>query len=88
MDEKRKLKLIKYNKNLQNNTNVNLINYKFFSGKYVIYENRKGKEYNGYSDELRFEGEYFNDEKNGKGKQRTIILISRSRKERLLLVKK
>ena len=29
MDEKQKLKLIKYNKSLQDNMNISLINYKF-----------------------------------------------------------
>ena len=35
LDEKIKLKLIKYDKNLQNAININLNNYKFFSGKYI-----------------------------------------------------
>ena len=46
IDEKQKLKLIKYNKSYQENMNISLINYKIFSGKYIIYEqNGKGKEY-------------------------------------------
>ena len=69
LDEKIKLKLIKYNKKLQNLIYINLINYKFFSGKYIEYEtNRKGKEYN-YDGDLLFEGEYLNGERNGKGKE-------------------
>ena len=45
MKEKQKLKLIKYNKRLQENMNISLINYKIFSGKYIIYEQKgKGKE--------------------------------------------
>ena len=69
MDEKKKLKLIKYNKSLKENMNIRLVNYKIFSGKYIIYEqNGKGKEYN-YFGELRFEGEYLNGERNGKGKE-------------------
>ena len=68
--ERKKLKIIKYNKNLQNIIDINLINYKFFSGRYIIYEkDGKGKEYNGNSDILLFEGEYLNGERNGKGKQ-------------------
>ena len=39
LEEKIKLKLIKYNKKLQNIMYIKLINYKFYSGKYVIYEN-------------------------------------------------
>ena len=69
IDEKQKLKIIKYNKSLQENMNINLINYKIFSGKYIIYEqNGKGKEYN-YDGILIFEGEYLNGERNGKGKE-------------------
>ena len=37
MDEKQKLKIIKYNKSLQKNIDRSLINYKFFSGKYIIF---------------------------------------------------
>ena len=49
LNEKIKLKLIKYNKNLQNKIEIDLINYKFYSGRYIIYEtNIKGKEYKGY----------------------------------------
>ena len=35
--EKQKLKLIKYNKCLQENMNISFINYKIFSGKYIIF---------------------------------------------------
>ena len=68
MNEKQKLKLIKYNKCLQENMNISLINYKIFSGKFIIYEqNGKGKEYNYYG-ELIFEGEYLDGKRwNGKG---------------------
>ena len=49
---------------------INLINYKFYSKKYIVYEkNGKGKEYNGYDDSLEFEGEYLNGKRNGKGKE-------------------
>ena len=44
--ERKKLKLVKYNKSLQKNINISIINYKFYSGKYIIYEtNNIGKEY-------------------------------------------
>ena len=67
--EKQKLKLIKYNKSFQKNMNISLINYKNFSGKYIIYEqNGKGKEYD-YDGKLKFEGEYLNGLRNGKGKE-------------------
>ena len=49
--------------------NISLINYKIFSGKYIIYEkNGKGKEIN-YDGYLIYEGEYINGERNGKGKE-------------------
>ena len=68
--EGRKLKIIKYNKNIQNKININLINYKIYSGSYIIYEeNGKGKEYDRYNDKLLFEGEYLNGKRNGKGKE-------------------
>ena len=47
IDDKTKLNIVKYCKNLQNKININLINYKVFSGRYIIYEaNGKGKERN------------------------------------------
>ena len=67
--QKTKLDIIKYNKNMQNIMDINLTNYKFYSKKYIIYEeNGKGKEYyeNG---NLIFEGEYLNGKRNGKGKE-------------------
>ena len=69
-DEKRKLKLLKYNKALQNNIDININNYKHFSRRYIIYDSvGKGREYNGNNDKLKFEGEYLNGERNGKGKE-------------------
>ena len=51
LDEKKKLKVVKYNKSLQKNIDINIINYKHFSGRYIIYEsNGIGKEYEGYND--------------------------------------
>ena len=70
MNEKIKLKVIKYNKKLQEKIDIKLINYKFYHRKYIIYEtNIKGKEYLGCTDDLLFEGEYLNGERNGKGKE-------------------
>ena len=69
-DEVQKLKLVRYNKSIQKNLDISIINYKFFSGRYIIYEsNGMGKEYNGYDGDLIFEGEYKNGERNGKGKE-------------------
>ena len=67
--EKNKLDIIKYNKNMQNILDISIINYKFFSDRYIIFEkNGKGKEYDEY-DTLVFEGEYLNGKRNGKGKE-------------------
>ena len=70
LDERRKLQLIKYNKNFQNLLGIKLINYKIFSGKYIIKEeNNKIKEYNYFNNNLIYEGEYLNGKRNGKGKE-------------------
>ena len=51
--EKRKLNLIKYNNVLKNILDIDIINYRFFSGKYIIFEkNGFGKEYNAYKNQL------------------------------------
>ena len=73
MNEKQKLELIKYNKSLQENMNISLINYKLFSGKYIEYElNGKGKEFN-FDGDLLFEGEYLNRKK--MEKEKNIIMM-------------
>ena len=70
MDEKIKLKIAKCNKHLQALININLINYKFYSEKYIIKEkNGIVKEYYGFNDILIYEGEYLNGQRNGKGKE-------------------
>ena len=70
INEKSKLKLLKYNKNLQDKLGIKLIHYKTFSGKYIIYQtNGKVKEFNVYNDKTIFEGEYLNGKRNGKGKE-------------------
>ena len=70
INDKIKLKLIRYNKNLQNNLSINIINYQILSGRYIIYETKdKGKEYMRYNDKLIYEGEYLNGKRNGKGKE-------------------
>ena len=38
VDEKNKLDIIKYNKNMQKILDISLINYKFFSDRYIIFE--------------------------------------------------
>ena len=70
LSEKIKLKLVKYNKNLQNIIDIGLINYRYFSGRYIVYEEKNiGKEYDSIHHNLIFEGEYLNGERNGQGKE-------------------
>jgi len=69
VEEAQKLKLIRYNKSIQKNLDISIINYKFFKGRYIIYEsNGFVKEYYGDDDTLLFEGEYLNGKKMGKEK--------------------
>ena len=69
--EKKKLNLVKYNKNLQTKLNIKLLNYKIFSGNYttIIGHNKNIKIYDAYKDNLVYEGEFSNGHKNGKGKE-------------------
>ena len=68
--ERKKLNLIKYNKNIQLKIDVNIKNYKLFKSKYVAYnKNGFAKEYGLFDNKLIYEGEYLNCERNGKGKE-------------------
>ena len=72
LELKKQLQLIIYNKHLQNKLNLNLINYKIFSGKYIIYENEtntKGKIINAYNNMVYYDGEFLKGKKHGKGKE-------------------
>jgi len=77
LDEKAKLKILRYNKNLQKQLNIEFINYFIFTKKYSIKEtNGFSKTYiynpyyeDNYDDTLIFEGEYLNGKKNGKCKE-------------------
>ena len=67
--DKTKLKLVKYNKNLQAELRLKFIDYQLFTKNYIIYESKtKGKEYSweGY---LIYDGEYLKGERHGKGKE-------------------
>ena len=69
LKEDRKLELVKYDKGLQNFLEINLIDYKIYSGNYIEYESKnKGKKYNNKG-RLLYEGEFLNCRKNGKGKE-------------------
>jgi len=68
--EAQKLKLVRYNKSIQKNLDISIINYKFFKSIYIIYEsNGIEKEYYGCDDTLIFEGEYLKWKRNGHGKE-------------------
>ena len=68
INDERKLLLIKYNNKIKDRLNIDLITYKFLSGKYFIGKrNGKGKEYNGYNDEIIFEGDYIDGRRTGYG---------------------
>ena len=64
-----KLKIIKYNKNLQHLLDTTIINYMILSGRYIKYlQKNKAEEYD-FNDNLIYEGEYLNGKRNGKGKE-------------------
>ena len=70
LNEKTKLKTIKYNKKLQKINDINLKDYKIFSGKYIKYDlDGKGREYFSDNNRLIFEGEFLKGERYGKGKE-------------------
>ena len=65
-----KLKILKNNKNLQNKIDINIKHYIVNSVRYIIYDSKeKGKEYDGFTNDLIYEGDYLNGERNGKGKE-------------------
>ena len=77
LDENAKLKILRYNKNLQKLLDIQIINYFIFTQKYIIKEaNEFSKTYiynpyyeDIYEDKLIFEGQYLNGLKNGKCKE-------------------
>ena len=70
LKKRRKLQMIVYNKELQNNCLIGSNEYRKISWKYKIGErNGKGKEYIINTHILIFEGEYLNGKRNGKGKE-------------------
>ena len=68
IDEKIKLEIAKYNKNIQNILNLNILTYREFSGRYIIKrKNEIIEEYNYHYNNLVFRGRYLNEKRNGKG---------------------
>ena len=60
MKNKRKLSLIKLNRNLQSHLDINITDYKLFSGKYITYETKeKINIYKAINNRKLFSGEYF-----------------------------
>ena len=70
LNDKQKLNMIIYNKELQNNFELDIEDYIKISGKYKINgKNGKGSVYSLNTFKLIFEGEYINGKRNGKGKE-------------------
>ena len=70
IEQSKKLKIIIYNKQLQEKIGVNIEDYKAISKRYKKgKKNGKGSEYILGKNTLIFEGEYINGKKNGKGKE-------------------
>ena len=66
---KRKLRIARYNKQLQKKLDINLIFYKNMTNRYIIYEKEGiGKEYT-LEGKLVFKGQYHNGERNGYGEE-------------------
>ena len=70
ISEEIKFKLLKYNNKLKDKLNINIFNYKLFSGKYIIGKrNGKVKEFDSFDDKLIYEGEYIEGKRYGYGKE-------------------
>jgi len=70
LNEKRKLNMIIYNKEIQKMLLIDIEDYKKISGKYkIVKQNGKGKEFILYTSKQIFEGEYLDGKRNGKGKE-------------------
>ena len=70
VDEKVRLKIIKYNNRFQTQLGINYINFSFFGGRIIIGEtNGKGKEIQLKDKRVIFEGEFLKGERIGKGKE-------------------
>ena len=70
-----KLNTLRFNKRTQNRLEINIVDYRRLSGKYKIIKydeimkKNELKIYNSYNDKILFEGQYSNENKNGKGKE-------------------
>ena len=70
INDERKLILVKFNNIIKDRLNIDLIDYKYLSGKYFIgKKNGKGKEYKIFNDNLIFEGDFIDGKRYGYGKE-------------------
>ena len=70
LNQRRKLNMIMYNKELRKLIEINIEDYKKLSGRYKIDgKNGNGREYKINTNNLIFEGEYINGKRNGHGKE-------------------
>ena len=66
LNEKYKLKIVKYNLSLQNKLEIKLKDYKKISGRFIIYETpTKGKEYITKNKQLIYEGDFLHGVREG-----------------------
>ena len=65
-NEKKKLEIVRYNKRIQNSLDININNYRDFTGKYL--KNEIIKKENNNDGKLEFKGENFNEKRNEKRK--------------------
>ena len=70
IDERRKLKIVQYNKKLQNKLNININNFIFFSQRIIEYHsNNYANEINRNLNSIVFKGNYANGKRNGEGNE-------------------
>ena len=68
VSEKKKLKLLKYNKRTQKLLNIDLKNYILFKRKFIIFDkNENAHEFDFFNGKLLFVGKYLNGERHGTG---------------------
>ena len=67
---KKLLKLIKYNKSLQKEMDLGIIDYKSFSRRFIVYESKANVvEVLAINDSVLYKGEFLHGERSGKGKE-------------------
>ena len=70
INEMAKLNLVVHNKTMQHKLDIEIIDYRRISSRYITSESKgKGKEYDSYNNKLIYEGEYLNGKRHGLGKQ-------------------